>query len=249
VTKRPSRRAATWRTSGDPRLCGARAEQEGSRGALPRNLRSYLALLIQSGASGVPRETEKLDLEVHDCAGPMFQTDYNPLMPNEAEQLAQWLDVSRDELLEAISKLPEDALDYKPNPTVWSIRETLQHIANADWWYAQRLHHWPTDLFERLMATRELVKGSLRCLTDRERGQVNVHHGEEWTAASGAPRPGARARAPGADSRVGGAVWAGRGVRKTRNVRRENAEARGPVLLGAHGPFTFHASRSRLLRE
>ena len=151
-------------------------------------LRSYLALLIHSGVSGVPRETEKIALEVRDCAGPIFQTDYNPLMPNEAEQLAQWLDVSRDELLETISKLPEVALDYKPNPNVWSIRETLQHIANADWSYAQRLHHWPTDLFERLAATRELVKSSLRGLTDQERGQVNIHKGEEWTARKVARR-------------------------------------------------------------
>jgi predicted RNase H-like HicB family nuclease len=151
-------------------------------------LRAYLALLIHSGASGVPRETEKIELEVHDCAGPTFQTDYNPLMPNEADQLAQWLDVSRDELLETISKLPEGVLDYKPNPNIWSIREILQHIANADWSYAQRLHHWPNDLFERLAATRELVKSSLRDLTDRERGQVNVHKGEEWTARKVARR-------------------------------------------------------------
>jgi predicted RNase H-like HicB family nuclease/uncharacterized damage-inducible protein DinB len=151
-------------------------------------LRSYLALLIHSGASGVPRETDKLGLEVHDCAGPTFQTDYNPLMPNEAEQLAQWLDVSRDELLETVSGLSEGALDYKPNPNVWSIRETLQHIANSDWWYTQRLHHWPADLFERLAATRELVKSSLRGLTDRERDQVNVHQGEEWTARKVARR-------------------------------------------------------------
>lgn len=151
-------------------------------------LRSYLALLIQSGASGVPRESERIEIEVHDCAGPTFQTDYNPLMPNEAEQLAQWLDVSRDELLETVARLPEGALDYKPNPNVWSIREILEHIADADWWYAQRLHHWPADLFERLAATRELVKSSLRNLTDQERGRVNIHRGEEWTARKVARR-------------------------------------------------------------
>jgi predicted RNase H-like HicB family nuclease/uncharacterized damage-inducible protein DinB len=151
-------------------------------------LRAYLALLIHSGVSGVPRETDHIDFEVHDCAGPTLQTDYNPLMPNEAEQLAQWLDVSRDELLETVSGLPEGALDYRPNPYVWSVREILQHIANSDWWYTQRLRQWPADLFERLAATRELVKSTLRSLTDQQRDQVSVHYHEEWTARKVARR-------------------------------------------------------------
>ena len=144
-------------------------------------LRSYLALLIHAGVSGVPRETDKIDLEVHDCGGHTFQTDYNPLMPNETEQLAQWMEVSRDELLETVSRLPQGALDWKPNPNIYSIREILNHIANSDWWYVQRLKHWPADPIERLAATRELLTSSLRTLDDWDRGRVTVHYGEEWT--------------------------------------------------------------------
>ena len=144
-------------------------------------LRSYLALLIHAGVTGVPRESEKLDLEVRDCAGSTFQSDYNPLMLNETEQLAQWMEVSRDELLETIAKLPAGALDWKPNPKIYSIREILQHIANTDWWYVQRLKQWPTDVFERLAATRDLLTASLRGLGDDDRGRVTMHYGEEWT--------------------------------------------------------------------
>jgi len=151
-------------------------------------LRSYLALLIHAGASGVPRETEEISFEGRECTSHTFQPDYNPLMPNEAEQLVQWLEVSRDELLETVSRLPAGALDWKPNPNVYSIREILDHVAGSDWWYAQRLHHWPSDPFERLAATRELVKASLRQLTDEERGRVNVHYGEDWTARKVARR-------------------------------------------------------------
>jgi predicted RNase H-like HicB family nuclease/uncharacterized damage-inducible protein DinB len=145
-------------------------------------LRSYLALLIHAGVSGVPRETDNLSLEVHDCGSRTFPSDYNPIMPNEAEQLVQWLEVSRDELLETVEKLPPGALDWKPNPNVMSIREILEHTANSDWWYVQRLHAWPADTFERLAATRALVGASLRNLSDEERKRVTVHYGEEWTA-------------------------------------------------------------------
>lgn len=144
-------------------------------------LRAYLALLIHAGVSGLPRETEKFELEVHECAGSTFPSDYNPLMPNETEQLVQWMEVSRDELLETVAKLPPGALDWKPNPNIYSIREILNHIADSDWWYVQRLKKWPTDVMERLAATRKLLTDSLRSLTDAERGQVAVHYGEDWT--------------------------------------------------------------------
>lgn len=144
-------------------------------------LRSYLSLLIHAGASGVPRETDKLDVEVRECTGSTFQSDFNALMPNETEQLVQWMEVSRDELLETVSELPKEALDWKPNPQVWSIREILQHVANSDWWYVQRLRHWPADAFDRLAATRELLAANLRSLDDDERGRVTIHYGEEWT--------------------------------------------------------------------
>jgi len=144
-------------------------------------LRSYLALLIHAGVSGVPRETDKLEFDVRECAGPIFPSDYNPLMLNETEQLVQWMEVSRDELLETVDKLPSEALDWKPNPNIYSIREILNHIGNSDWWYVQRLKFWPTDVKERLAATRKLLTDSLRNLTDADRGQVTVHYGEEWT--------------------------------------------------------------------
>jgi uncharacterized damage-inducible protein DinB len=145
-------------------------------------LRAYLALLIHAGVSGVPRENEQLSLEVHECSGSTFPSDYNPIMPNEAEQLVQWLEVSRDELLETVSKLPKGAVDWKPNPNMMSIGEILNHVADFDWWYVQRLHDWPTETFERLAATRALVTQSLRNLNDAERGRVTTHYGEEWTA-------------------------------------------------------------------
>ncbi len=145
-------------------------------------LRAYLALLIHAGVSGVPRESEAVSLDVHECGGHTFPSDYNPIMPNETEQLVQWLEVSRDELLEEVARLPTAALDWKPNPSLMSIREILNHVANSDWWYVQRLHDWPADTFERLAATLELVQVSLRNLSDAERDRVTVHYGEEWTA-------------------------------------------------------------------
>jgi len=151
-------------------------------------LRSYLALLIHAGVNGVPRETEEISLEVHECGGSIFPSDYNPIMPNEAEQLVQWLEISRDELLETVSKLPTGALDWKPNPNIMSIREILNHVADSDLWYAQKLHHWPAETFERLAATRALVESSLRDLSDEERTRVTVHYGEEWTARKVARR-------------------------------------------------------------
>jgi predicted RNase H-like HicB family nuclease/uncharacterized damage-inducible protein DinB len=151
-------------------------------------LRAYLALLIHAGVSGVPRESEDISLEVHECGGHTFPSDYNPIMPNEAEQLVQWMEVSRVELLETVSKLPKAALDWKPNPRIMSIREILNHVASSDLWYLQKLHDWPADTFERLAATRALVGKSLRHLSSEERNRVTVHYGEEWTARKVARR-------------------------------------------------------------
>jgi predicted RNase H-like HicB family nuclease len=118
-----------------PGCVGRGLTQKEAAARCEETLRSYLALLIHAGVSGVPRETDKLEFDVRECAGPIFPSDYNPLMPNEAEQLAQWMEVSRDELAEAVAKLPPEALDWKPNPNIYTIREILNHIANADWWY------------------------------------------------------------------------------------------------------------------
>jgi hypothetical protein len=72
-------------------------------------------------------------------------------------------------------------LDWKPNPHMWSIREILNHVANSDWWYEQRLQDWPQDTFARLAATRAHLIGRLRHLTDAERSRVTIHYGEDWT--------------------------------------------------------------------
>ena len=109
------------------------------------NLRTYLALLLDAGASGVPQDTEEIELEVNECTSHTFDSDYSTLMPNEAEQLVQWLEVSRDELLETVAQLPPDALDWKPQPDAWAIRNVLGHVAYCDWLYVQHLGDVPTD--------------------------------------------------------------------------------------------------------
>lgn len=149
-------------------------------------LHEYLALLLGAGATGVPGSAEPLEWEVRETMSHTFDSDYSTLMPNETEQLVQWLEVNRDELLETVGQLSPGALAWKPAPDAWAIRNILWHMAGSDVWYVQQIKEvpseWPEDLFERLAATRSLLIDTLRNLTNEERTRVTSSHGEEWTA-------------------------------------------------------------------
>jgi len=143
-------------------------------------IEEYLALLRDVGEP-VPKAGETIHLEFEEVDTTTFLTDYDALRPNEMETLFRWMAVSRQELMDLVKNLPEEALDWKADDDTLSIRDILCHIADADLWYTDRLKQWPEAPIYRLAATRGVALERLRALSEEERARVTVHQGEEWT--------------------------------------------------------------------
>lgn len=140
----------------------------------------YLQLLRNVGEP-VPRASEGIQLDFEMVEQTTFLTDYDALRPNEMETLLRWMAISRQELMDLIKSLPEEALNWIPEDETRSLREILNHIAEADLRYTDRLKQWPEAPLYQLAATRGVALERLRALTEAERAAVTVHDGEEWT--------------------------------------------------------------------
>lgn len=143
-------------------------------------IEEYLSLLRDVGEP-VPKASQDIHLEFEEVNTTTFLTDYDALRPNELETLFRWMAVSRQELMDLVKNLPEDAFDWKPDDDTPSIRDILCHMAEADLWYTDRLKQWPEAPLFRLAATRGVALERLRALSDKERARVTLHEGEDWT--------------------------------------------------------------------
>jgi predicted RNase H-like HicB family nuclease/uncharacterized damage-inducible protein DinB len=166
-----------------PALPGASARGQNIEEAkenIRKAVEAYLRLLRDVGEP-VPRASEGIQLEFEEVDSTTFLTDYDTLRPNEMETLFRWMAVSRQELMDLVKDLPEEALDWTPDDDTRSIREILCHIAEADLWYTDRLRQWPEAPLFRLAAARGVALERLRALTESERASVTLHENEEWT--------------------------------------------------------------------
>lgn len=86
-----------------------------------------------------------------------FLDDWKPLTEADIEKGIFMLGWSRADLLHIAGDLPVEKLDLTYPGERWSIRGILGHVANAEWWYLDRLDlvgspcaQLPEDVFERL---------------------------------------------------------------------------------------------------
>lgn len=114
-----------------------------------------------------------------------FRDDWRPLGEDDVQRgmmLCRW---SRGDLLAVTSELPAEKLDQTYPEQRWSIRGILAHVANAEWWYLDRLglaqprESLSKDVFERLAAVRARVEESMPGLVG-SRKVVGVD-GEFWS--------------------------------------------------------------------
>lgn len=140
----------------------------------------YLSLLHDVGEP-VPRITADIHLEFQEVDTTTFLTDYDALHSNEMETLFRWMAISRQQLMDMVKSLPEDAWNWEPGDGTPSIRNILCHMAESDLWYTDRLKQWPEAPLFRLAATRGVALERLRALSEAELGRVTIHEGDEWT--------------------------------------------------------------------
>jgi hypothetical protein len=125
------------------------------------------------------------DREIEINAG--FQDDTRPLSAPEIEQASLLLTWSRDDLEQLISPLTPQQREQKFSGERWSIDGVLRHVANANWWYLDRLSlaaisrdQLSNNPVERINQVHELLINSLPALKNRPR--ILEVDGEAWSA-------------------------------------------------------------------
>lgn len=144
---------------------------------------------LKSHGEKIPAEASKLNVEV----GEILRVSYNPVEAGKPEPLF-WSEVapiknkdimhtirllrySRSDLLNLVSSLDKEVLNWQPPGKPRTIRNTLKHIGIVDWWYITRLNvdlpaKFPRNVFKLLAYTRELVIDFLKNFPEEKRRGV-----------------------------------------------------------------------------
>lgn len=115
-----------------------------------------------------------------------FHHDWLPLSEEETIRGLQVIAWGHNDLIELTAGLGDSALDRIYPGEVWPIRGILRHVANAEWFYLDRLYlagcrreDLPVPVYERLKTTLDL---NLQMLPDQiGREQVVGREGEFWS--------------------------------------------------------------------
>ncbi len=176
---------------------------------LPDAIGDYRAWLRCHGEPAPPGE-EAIEIEIVDesagfgpfdrgSAAALFPPDRQPVTAEEMEGHLRLMAHARADLLALVRDLPDDALDWQPDPRSLNIRSLLRHVGNAEEWYVSRLApaetlppEWEHDeslpIFDFLEMERRTAVARLRQLTEAERSEVfypigwTDHPEEPWTA-------------------------------------------------------------------
>jgi hypothetical protein len=115
-----------------------------------------------------------------------FRDDWKPLGEAEIERGLLLLGWSREDLLQTTAGLSDEQLDRQHAGERWSIRGILKHVANAEWWYLDRLglvrdgrEELPKEASARLIWVREKLAAALPLLAGKE--LVLGKEGEFWS--------------------------------------------------------------------
>jgi uncharacterized damage-inducible protein DinB len=128
----------------------------------------------------------------------LFSYDLIPPSNDFIKKCLRWMRYNREELLSQVKKLSDEILDFKLQKGIRSIRETLNHIANAEWWYLSRMKDYreleplpykcpPEKIFDKLKQARELAVKILKNLSLEDREKINIpkkyakYKDENWT--------------------------------------------------------------------
>jgi predicted RNase H-like HicB family nuclease/uncharacterized damage-inducible protein DinB len=121
-----------------------------------------------------------------------FSPDAQPATDEDVEWALTLLGWQREDLLERVGALADEALDWKlpDDAEAQSIREMLDHMAQAEVWYMGRLDETPPRIvvsslpgptLDRLQRVRQAVTLRVKSYPKELRGKVFTHRGEQWT--------------------------------------------------------------------
>ena len=118
--------------------------------------------------------------------GAWFHHDWLPLTGAEIEHALSVLRWAHQDLYEMAASLTRAQLDQEYPGERWNIRGILGHVANAEWWYLDRLSltrtrrgELPEEIWKRLEFTLEQTLGAFPPLAGKE--DVRGRAGELWS--------------------------------------------------------------------
>ena len=126
----------------------------------------------------------------------LFAPDFDPLTPQAVQHGFHIMNGLRKELLSRVRPLERKTLYDKPDPKRRSIRETLEHLADCQWWYLSRIDdqlpeddgECPHELFSRMTWLLNNARQHLLELPGNRQAMVTVPQryptadpSERWT--------------------------------------------------------------------
>src|SRR5712692_3316044 len=117
---------------------------------------------------------------------PLLRCDKLPALHQNVTRCLRLLGYAREDLLQLLSGLSKEALDWKPKGEPRSVRNALRHIAQVDIWYLSRIGAEPLldktkmkDVFTFLKYSRLLVTEALPSLTQTQ--LTKVFYPRKWS--------------------------------------------------------------------
>jgi predicted RNase H-like HicB family nuclease len=121
--------------------------------------RAYCQLLEARGVSLEHwRDVDPDALPVEDApASGLFPGEDKPLEEHEIRDFLHQFEASRAALISLVKGLSAPELEKQPTETMWSVRETLEHIMETDIEFTSKLEKWPDDPFGALQAAHRIA--------------------------------------------------------------------------------------------
>ena len=135
------------------------ATRDGAIANARKAFRAYRELLEARGVSIAHwKDIDPTTLAVHDAPpGGFLAGDDQPLSEHEVRDFLHQFEASRAALISLVKGLGADEMEKKPTETMWSVREALEHIMEADVEFPAKLEKWPDDPFGTLQATHRIA--------------------------------------------------------------------------------------------
>ncbi|TMG66586.1 MAG: hypothetical protein E6H81_13760 [Chloroflexi bacterium] len=107
--------------------------------------------------------------------------DIGRMEEHELRDFLHQMEASRSALLSLVRDVGPDEMERKPDETMWSVRETLQHIMETEASLLARLEKWPTDPFNTLQAVHRMAFQRFTVMEPEDTEIDHVVLGRRWT--------------------------------------------------------------------
>ncbi len=148
-----------------------------------RAFRAYLELLDARGVSIEHwKDLDPSTFEVRDLAADrVVPEDFGRLEEHELRDFLHQFEASRAALLSLVRDISADELERKPNETMWSVREALEHVMLTEASLLSRLEKWPADPYNTLQAVHRMAFQRFTVMEPPDTDLDHVVLGRRWT--------------------------------------------------------------------